>query len=76
MRWGHENGSSSNNPALPPKTNIPATELNTKQLSSKWTSKHEIAVVQPSKWSNLKSTNISGSDLTESKTWLGGANVF
>ena len=48
---------------FPPKTNIPATELNTKQLSSKWTSKHEIAVVQPSKWSKLKSTNTSGSEL-------------
>ena len=48
---------------FPPKTNIPATELNTKQLSSKWTSKHEIAVVQPSKWIKLKSTNTSGSEL-------------
>ena len=49
---------------FPSKTNIPATELNAKQLSSKWTSKHEIAVVQPSKWSKLKRTNTSGSELS------------
>ena len=64
---------------FPSKTNIPATELNIKQLSSKWTSKHEIAVVQPSKWSKLKSTNTSGSELNAKQssvlnleTWVFG----
>ena len=64
---------------FPPKTNIPATELNTKQLSSKWTSKHEIAVVQPSKWIKLKRTNTSGSELNAKQsrvlnleTWVFG----
>ena len=57
---------------FPSKTNIPATELNTKQLSSKWTSKHEIAVVQPSNWIKLKSTNTSGYELNtkQSRCWM------
>ena len=57
---------------FPSKTNIPATELNIKQLSSKWTSKHEIAVVQPSKWIKLKSTNTSGYELNtkQSRCWM------